>query len=52
MAGVLTSESNVKRGNWVVGTDAELVEKLDRNDPCPFGSGREAAAAARSALLG
>jgi hypothetical protein len=39
-AGVPPSESSVKRGDRVVGTDTELVEKLGRNDPCPCGSGR------------
>jgi len=38
--GVPPSESRVKRGNRVVGTDTELVEKLGRNDLCPCGSGR------------
>jgi uncharacterized protein YecA (UPF0149 family) len=38
--GVPSSESNVKRGDRVVGNDTELVEKLGRNDPCPCGSGR------------
>jgi len=37
---VPSSESSVKRGDRVVGTDTELVEKLGRNDPCPCGSGR------------
>lgn len=38
--GVPSSESSVKCGDRVVGTDTELVEKLGRNDPCPCGSGR------------
>jgi len=38
--GVSSSESRVKRGDRIVGTDTELVEKLGRNDPCPCGSGR------------
>jgi SEC-C motif len=39
-AGGSPSESRVKRGDRVVGTDKELVEKLGANDPCPCGSGR------------
>jgi len=31
---------NVKRGDRVIGIDTKLIEKLGRNDPCPFGSGR------------
>jgi uncharacterized protein YecA (UPF0149 family) len=38
--GVPSSESGVKRGDRLVGTDTELVEKLGRNDLCPCGSGR------------
>jgi len=38
--GVPSSESHVKRGNRIVGTGTELVEKLGRNDLCPCGSGR------------
>jgi len=34
------SETNVKRGERVVGGRKELLEKLGRNDPCPCGSGR------------
>ncbi|KAF1712150.1 nucleic acid-binding protein [Pseudoxanthomonas kalamensis DSM 18571] len=34
------SETRVKRGYRVVGTDKELREKLGRNDPCPCGSTR------------
>jgi hypothetical protein len=34
------SETQVKRGQRVVGGDKYLVEKLGRNDPCPCGSGR------------
>ncbi|WP_442935255.1 SEC-C metal-binding domain-containing protein [Micromonospora sp. CPCC 206061] len=39
-AGVPSSETQVKRGDRVVGVDTELVEKLGGNDPCPCGSGR------------
>jgi hypothetical protein len=39
-AGGSSSESRVKRGNRVIGTDTELVEKLGRNDLCPCDSGR------------
>ena len=35
------SETRVKRGYRVVGTDKHLVEKLGRNDPCPCGSNRK-----------
>jgi len=38
--GVPSSESRVKRGDRVVGTDTELVEKPGRDYPCPCGSGR------------
>jgi len=38
--GVPSSESRVKRGDRVVGTDTELIEKLGRDDLCPCGSGR------------
>jgi len=34
------SETQVKRGQRVVGGEKYLVEKLGRNDPCPCGSGR------------
>jgi len=34
------SETQVKRGQRIVGGDKYLVEKLGRNDPCPCGSGR------------
>jgi uncharacterized protein YecA (UPF0149 family) len=34
------SETQVKRGDRVVGGGKELIEKLGRNDPCPCGSGR------------
>ncbi|MFL5095868.1 MAG: SEC-C metal-binding domain-containing protein [Xanthobacteraceae bacterium] len=34
------SESHVKRGQRVVHGNAELIEKLGRNDLCPCGSGR------------
>ncbi len=34
------SETQVKRGDRVVGGTKELIEKLGRNDPCPCGSGR------------
>jgi SEC-C motif len=34
------SESDVKRGDRVVGGAKELTEKLGRNDPCPCGSAR------------
>jgi uncharacterized protein YecA (UPF0149 family) len=34
------SETQVKRGDRVVGGTKELVEKLGRNDPCPCGSRR------------
>ncbi len=34
------SETQVKRGQRVVGNDKYLVEKLGRNDPCPCNSGR------------
>ena len=34
------SETQVKRGDRVVGGHKELLEKLGRNDPCPCGSGR------------
>jgi hypothetical protein len=34
------SESRVKRGQRVVHSDKELLEKLGRTDPCPCGSGR------------
>ena len=34
------SETQVKRGNRMVGGFKELLEKLGRNDPCPCGSGR------------
>jgi len=30
----------VKRGDRLVGTDKELIERLGRQDPCPCGSGR------------
>ncbi len=33
------SETQVKRGDRVVGGYKELLEKLGRNDPCPCGSG-------------
>jgi hypothetical protein len=39
-AGGSSSESSVKRGDRVIGTGTELVEKLGRNDPCPCGTGR------------
>jgi len=39
-AGVPSSESNVKRGDRVIGVDTELVERLGRNDLCPCGSRR------------
>jgi len=39
-AGVPPSESNVKRGDRVVGVDTELTEKLGRDDLCACGSGR------------
>ena len=39
-AGGSLSESRAKRGDRIVGTDTELLEKLGRNDPCPCGSGR------------
>src|SRR5207248_8841913 len=35
-----SSETQVKRGDRVVGQDTELVEKLGGNDPCPCGSRR------------
>jgi hypothetical protein len=35
------SETQVKRGQRIVGDDKYLVEKLGRNDPCPCGSGRK-----------
>jgi len=35
---VPSSESRVKRGDRIVGTGTELVEKLGRNDLCPCGS--------------
>jgi len=38
-AGVPPSETQVKRGDRVVGADKELIEKLGGNDPCPCGSG-------------
>jgi len=34
------SETQVKRGDRLVGGQKELIEKLGRNDPCPCGSGR------------
>ena len=34
------SETQVKRGQRVVGGDKYLIEKLGRNDPCPCNSGR------------
>ncbi|MGY3606740.1 MULTISPECIES: SEC-C metal-binding domain-containing protein [unclassified Bradyrhizobium] len=34
------SETHVKRGQRVIHSDVELVEKLGRNDLCPCGSGR------------
>lgn len=34
------SETQVKRGDRVVGGDKELLEKLGRDDPCPCESGR------------
>ena len=34
------SETQVKRGDRVVGGGKELLEKLGRNDPCPCGFGR------------
>ena len=33
------SETQVKRGQRIVGVDKYLIEKLGRNDPCPCGSG-------------
>jgi hypothetical protein len=30
----------MKRGDRIVGTDTELLEKLGRNDPCSCGAGR------------
>ncbi|HEY2261998.1 MAG TPA: SEC-C metal-binding domain-containing protein, partial [Streptosporangiaceae bacterium] len=38
--GVPSSESRVKRGDRIVGTGKELIEKLGRDDLCPCGSGR------------
>jgi len=35
-----SSESHVKRGQRVVHSYKELMEKLGRNDPCPCNSGR------------
>lgn len=32
------SETQVRRGDRVVGGSKELLEKLGRNDPCPCGS--------------
>ncbi|MBV8035585.1 SEC-C metal-binding domain-containing protein [Roseateles sp.] len=34
------SETQVKRGDRIVGGHKELMEKLGRNDPCPCESGR------------
>ncbi|HEX7026544.1 MAG TPA: SEC-C metal-binding domain-containing protein [Gammaproteobacteria bacterium] len=34
------SETRVKCGHRVVGSDKHLIEKLGRNDPCPCGSRR------------
>jgi uncharacterized protein YecA (UPF0149 family) len=34
------SETQVKRGDRIVGGHKELLEKLGRNDPCPCESGR------------
>ena len=34
------SETQVKRGEWVVHGDKVLEEKLGRNDLCPCGSGQ------------
>ncbi|WP_203833399.1 SEC-C metal-binding domain-containing protein [Actinoplanes regularis] len=39
-AGGTRSETQVKRGDRVVGNDTELIEKLGGKDPCPCGSGR------------
>jgi len=33
--GVPSSETQVKRGDWIVGIDTELIEMLGGNDPCP-----------------
>jgi hypothetical protein len=33
------SESRVKRGDRIVGSGTELIERLGRDDPCPCGSG-------------
>jgi SEC-C motif len=38
-AGGSPSESRVKRGDRIVGSGTELIEKLGRDDPCPCGSG-------------
>jgi len=34
------SETQVKRGQRIVGGQKELIEKLGRNDPCPCGSAK------------
>ena len=34
------SETQVKRGDRVIGGGKELIEKLGPNDPCPCGSVR------------
>jgi uncharacterized protein YchJ len=34
------SEVHVKRGQRIVHTNKDLIEKVGRNDPCPCGSGR------------
>jgi SEC-C motif-containing protein len=38
--GGYASETQVRRGDRVVHSDKELIEKLGRNDLCPCGSGR------------
>jgi len=46
------SESRVKRGDRIVGSGTELIEKLGRDDPCPCRLGpplSAVAAAARAA---
>ena len=35
------SETQVKRGDRIVGGHKELLEKLGRNDPCPCQGGQK-----------
>lgn len=38
------AKAHVKHGLRVIGDDKFLFEKLGRNDPCPYGSGRRSQA--------